>query len=129
MRFAAMFVALLLAPHAWAEDLCADCRSTATVDTARCVQSVVTPTEGEMCNAKFEAAMRACQEVFCQAELAAKMAAMCPDCLKDAATEAKKCEALRPASGEREACEKKAAGMKRLCEEKFCGLPGVKRVP
>ena len=129
MRLAAMFVALLLAPHAWAEDLCADCRSSATADATQCAQSVVTPTEGEKCNAKLEAAIRACQEVFCQPDVAAKMAAMCPDCLKDAAAEAKKCEALRPASGQREACAKKAAGMKKLCEEKFCGLPAVKRVP
>jgi hypothetical protein len=130
MRFAAAtFVAFLFAPHVWAEDLCADCRSTATADAAQCAQSVVTPTEGEKCNAKLEAAMRACQEVFCQAEVAAKMAAICPDCLKGAAAEAKKCEALPAASGEREACAKKAAGMKKACEDRFCGLPAVKRVP
>ena len=126
---AAMFLVLLLAPHAWAEDLCADCRSTATADATRCAQSVVTPTEGVACKAKLEAAMQACQEVACKSEVTAKMAAMCPDCLKDAAAEAKKCEAPPAASGEREACVKRAAGMKKACEDKFCGLPGVKRVP
>ena len=123
---ALLALALALAPRAWAEDPCDDCRQSAAADAAKCHHLVLTATEGEGCKAKLDGAMRACQEGACKAEVAAKMSALCPDCLKSATAEAKKCEALPAASSEREACAKRTAGMKKACEEKFCGAQRAK---
>jgi hypothetical protein len=104
------------------EGACAECRASALADASQC-HAVAAPDPGlrEKCEKQFARATAACNAKACRVESGVHLATQCADCLKQAASEAKKCASLRP--DVRAACEARAAGMRKACDDKLCPAP------
>ena len=101
---------------------CAECRASALADVSQChAVAAPDPALREKCEKQFTQANEACNENACRIESGMQLATKCADCLKQAASEAKKCELLPP--DVRAACEARAAGMKKGCDDRLCPAP------
>jgi hypothetical protein len=104
---------------------CAECRASALADASQChAVAAPDPALSEKCEKQFAQANDACNANACRAEADMQLAAKCADCLKQAASEAKKCELLP--RDVRAACGARAAGMKKGCDDRLCTAPKAK---
>jgi hypothetical protein len=123
-----LLVVVSAAAHAAEQDACAECKTAALADASQC-QAITAPDPALRagCEKQFAQATRACHESACKAEAAALAAASCADCLKQVDAETRKCASLPPPV--RDACEARAAGMKKTCDDKACPALKVNRRP